>query len=127
MPTLTHIDHLVLTVKDIETTVTFYETRLGMTAAPFQVGAETRMALNFGTQKINLHQQGQEFEPKAAVPMPGSADLCFITKAPLEDWQDALGDLIIDGPVARTGASGPMTSIYLRDPDQNLIEIAKYI
>lgn len=126
MPSLTTLDHLVLTVADIDTTLEFYTDVLGMKAVPFKALGETRMSLTFGTQKINLHQAGAEFEPKSQHPTPGSADLCFITDAPLSDWQNKLGELIIEGPVPRTGALGPMISLYLRDPDHNLIEIAKY-
>jgi len=121
------LDHLVLTVKDISTTVEFYQA-LGMSVQRFQPADGTeRMALSFGTQKINLHQAGAEFEPKAAAPLPGSADLCFLTQTPLDDCIEhlkAVGIEIIEGPVQRTGATGPLTSIYVRDPDGNLIEIA---
>jgi len=126
MPTLTTLDHLVLTVADIDKTLAFYTEMLGMTAAPFNAEGEIRMSLTYGTQKINLHQAGAEFEPKSQHPTPGSADLCFITEASLSDWQTKLEGLIFEGPVPRTGAMGPMTSLYLRDPDLNLIEIAKY-
>ena len=88
----------------------------------------TRTALRYGVQKINLHEAGREFEPKAADPTPGSADLCFLTDAPIEDWQAALaerGIAVIDGPVRRTGAVGPLLSVYVRDPDGNLIEISQ--
>lgn len=126
MPTLTTLDHLVLTVADIDVSVAFYTELLGMTAAPFEVNGALRMSLTYGTQKINLHKAGAEFEPKSQFPTPGSADLCFITQDPLSVWDTQLSDLIIEGPVARTGALGAMTSIYLRDPDGNLIEISKY-
>jgi catechol 2,3-dioxygenase-like lactoylglutathione lyase family enzyme len=101
---ITSLDHLVLTVRDLDATVRFYVEGLGMELREFGAG---RKALHFGPQKINLHLAGREFEPKAARPTPGSADLCFLTEQPL----------------ARTGAAGPITSIYLRDPDGNLIEI----
>ncbi|MGV6847110.1 MAG: VOC family protein [Marinibacterium sp.] len=131
MPTLSALDHLVLTVADIDATCRFYETVLGMTARSFATAdGTTRRALFFGAQKINLHQAGAEFAPKAATPMPGSADLCFLTDFPLTDWQahlTALAIPIIDGPIPRSGAAGPIRSLYLRDPDGNLIEIAEPI
>ena len=118
------LDHLVLTVADLEATVAFYA-RLGMAAVRFDAADGTaRWALSFGAQKINLHVAGAEFEPKARAPTPGSADLCFLSDTPLEDWIRALGGAVIEGPVPRTGAAGPIRSIYLRDPDGNLIEIA---
>ncbi|MEQ6202065.1 VOC family protein [Sulfitobacter sp. HNIBRBA2951] len=127
-PTLTTLDHLVLTVADLEKTVQFYVTVLGMTHAPFVVAdGTTRHALRFGDIKINLHQQGAEFEPKAQAVTAGSADLCFLTQTPLPQWQAHLAATdtpIIDGPVPRTGATGPITSLYIRDPDGNLIEVA---
>ena len=119
------IDHLVLTVKDIEATIQFYETVLGMVSETF---GEGRMALNFGNQKINLHEQGHEFEPKADQPVPGSEDMCFITEIPLEIAMDHVtrkGIQVIEGPVARTGATGPIISFYFRDPDGNLISITQ--
>lgn len=118
------LDHLVLTVKDIERSIAFYTTVLGMRKEEFGQG---RIALKFGDQKINLHQLHKELEPKAYTPLPGSADLCFITTTPLEEAiahvQNCEVD-IIQGPVERTGATGPILSFYFRDPDQNLIEIA---
>jgi catechol 2,3-dioxygenase-like lactoylglutathione lyase family enzyme len=120
-----HLDHLVLTVANIDATVDFYTSALGMELVTF----DGRTALRFGVQKINLHQAGNEFEPKAAHPTPGSADLCFITKTSLEDVISHLiskGYAIELGPVERTGAVGRMRSIYLRDPDSNLIEISTY-
>ncbi|MCP4596296.1 MAG: VOC family protein [Neptuniibacter sp.] len=119
------LDHLVLTVKDINRTTTFYETVLGMETIEFSQG---RKALCFGNQKINLHQQGNEFEPKAETPLPGSADLCFITSTPITEVIQHLTNAGIDieeGPVNRTGAVGPINSVYIRDPDLNLIEISK--
>lgn len=119
-----HIDHLVLTVADIEATVDFYTRVLGMQLVTF---GEGRKALAFGNQKINLHQAGREFEPKAERPTPGSADLCFIVATPLDrviahlETQDVS---IVEGPVQRTGATGPIRSVYLHDPDQNLIELS---
>jgi catechol 2,3-dioxygenase-like lactoylglutathione lyase family enzyme len=118
------LDHLVLTVRDIDVTVHFYTTVLGMTAQSF---GEGRQALRFGDQKLNLHQAGNEFQPRADVPTPGSADLCLITETTLERAMAhvrACGVTIIEGPVRRTGATGPLVSFYLRDPDGNLIEIA---
>ena len=121
---ITGLDHLVLTVRDLDVTVRFYVEGLGMRLETFDEG---RQALHFGDQKINLHVAGREFEPKAAHPVPGSADLCFLTTRPLDEIGGrlaALGCPIIEGPVARTGAAGPIRSIYTRDPDGNLIEIA---
>jgi len=118
------LDHLVLTVADIDATVTFYTKALGMGVVTFGAG---RKALTFGSQKINLHQQGKEFEPKAERPTPGSADLCFLTRVPLNTVMAHLngcGVDVIEGPVPRTGAQGPILSVYIRDPDGNLIEIA---
>jgi len=130
MCTITGLDHLVLTVADIPKTVAFYEAVLGMKSKRFEAtDGSLRVALFFGTHKINLHQRGQEFDPKAAAPTPGSADLCLLSKAPIPDWVQHLAAQSIkieEGPVARSGALGPITSIYLRDPDQNLIEISRY-
>jgi len=120
------IDHLVLTVQNIEVSCAFYTKVLGMKAVAFESG---RQAVVFGNQKINFHESGQEFDPKALRPKPGSADLCFIANDPLTkiiSHLDICGVKIIEGPVQRTGAMGPMMSIYIRDPDQNLIEIAVY-
>ena len=120
------LDHLVLTVKDIEATVQFYVSVLGMEKEEFGAG---RVALKYGIQKINLHQVGREFEPKADKPTSGSADLCFITGVPLDQAMAHVrtcGVAIIEGPVARTGATGPITSFYFRDPDLNLIEVSNY-
>ena len=119
-------DHIVLTVADIELSCRFYERVLGMQVVTFAGG---RKALAFGEQKINLHQRGKEFEPKAHAPTPGSADLCFITATPVADvlvHLRACGVAVLEGPVARTGAVGPITSVYFRDPDHNLIEVANY-
>lgn len=120
------LDHLVLTVADIDATVRFYSEVLGMQPERF---GEGRMALRFGAQKINLHRAGHEFEPKAATPLPGSADLCLITSTPLAEAMEELrahGVTILEGPVARTGATGPIVSCYFRDPDANLVEISNY-
>jgi len=127
MITIDRIDHLVLTVADIDATCEFYGRVLGMERVEF--GPERRVALSFGHQKINLHKAGAEFEPRAAHPVPGSGDLCFVTEAAVGDVVAHLknaGVAIVEGPVARTGATGPMTSVYLRDPDGTLIEIARY-
>ncbi len=121
------LDHFVLTVKDIKSTVDFYVNVLGMERVQFGSG---RIALSFGSQKINLHQKGNEFEPKAEAPMPGSADLCFITPVPLTEVVnhfEACGVPIIEGPAQRSGATGPIMSVYLRDPDMNLIEVSNTI
>ncbi|HET9765158.1 MAG TPA: VOC family protein [Casimicrobiaceae bacterium] len=118
------LDHLVLTVADFEATCSFYRRVLGMQVVTF---AQGRQALGFGRQKINLHLRGHEFEPKAERPTPGSGDLCFLTSTPLGEvvaHLSAEGVAIVDGPVRRTGATGPILSVYLRDPDGNLIEIA---
>jgi len=122
-----HLDHLVLTVKSIPATCEFYARMLGMEVVTF---GGTRQALAFGTQKINLHEAGREWEPKAHRPTPGSADLCFITLTPLADVVEHLrrcGVETIEGPVKRTGATGPITSVYFRDPDLNLIEVSNYL
>jgi len=124
---ITHLDHLVLTVEDISRTVAFFTGVLDMEEISFGGG---RKALAFGQQKINLHQKGHEFEPKAFHPTPGSADLCFIASVPLETVIARLnerGVSILEGPVQRTGAQGPILSIYFRDPDLNLIEISNYL
>lgn len=127
-PTLTSLDHLVLTVADIPRSIAFYDRVLGMTAQEFHpADGSARWALSFGQQKINLHTFGMEFDPRAANAHPGSADLCFLTETPLDDWQRHLagwGIAVEEGPVTRTGATGPICSIYIRDPDGNLIEIA---
>jgi catechol 2,3-dioxygenase-like lactoylglutathione lyase family enzyme len=121
------LDHLVLTVASIEASCAFYERVLGMTIVGFGPG---RTALSFGNQKINLHQAGKEFVPHAHRPVPGSADLCFITAMPLDAAMGrvrAQGVEIIEGPVDRTGATGPLRSFYFRDPDSNLIEVSNYV
>ena len=118
------LDHLVLTVADIAATEEFYRRVLGMEVA---VSPQGRHALKFGEQKINLHAHGREFDPKAAHPTPGSADLCFLTDVSLEEVAAHLrvtGVEIIEGPVQRSGARGPILSLYFRDPDLNLIEVA---
>ncbi|QGG51783.1 VOC family protein [Lysinibacillus pakistanensis] len=123
---ISHIDHLVLTVKNIDETCTFYTEVLGMNIVTF---GEGRKALSFGQQKINLHEVGKEFEPKATKATSGSADLCLITDFPLSEVVNhfnKLGILIEEGPIKRTGAVGPITSVYIRDPDGNLIEVSNY-
>jgi catechol 2,3-dioxygenase-like lactoylglutathione lyase family enzyme len=120
------LDHLVLTVQDIEATCEFYERTLGMRPRTFGNG---RRALHFGHQKINLHEAGREANLKAERPTPGSGDLCFITAVPIGDVVRHLrgcGVAIIEGPVPRAGALGEMVSIYFRDPDANLLEISNY-
>jgi len=122
---LDRLDHLVLTVRDPAATCNFYRGVLGMEIVTYGQG---RVALRFGSQKINLHPAGREFEPKAERPTPGSGDLCFLTDEPLEAWSTRLaehGVPLLEGPVKRTGALGPIESIYLRDPDGNLLEIAR--
>jgi catechol 2,3-dioxygenase-like lactoylglutathione lyase family enzyme len=118
------LDHLVLTVADIDASCAYYQRVLGMEVLTFGAG---RKALAFGQQKINLHQAGREFEPKAHKPTPGSADLCFLTSLPLTQVQAHLaanGVTVSEGPVQRTGAQGPILSVYFRDPDFNLIEVS---
>ncbi|MBB3455437.1 catechol 2,3-dioxygenase-like lactoylglutathione lyase family enzyme [Rhizobium sp. BK313] len=122
-----HLDHLVLTVASIEESCAFYYRVLGMGVETF---GEGRKALTFGNQKINLHQAGHEFEPKAQCPTPGSADLCFISATPLDDvlaHLTTMGVVIEQGPIRRTGATGPILSIYFRDLDGNLIEVSNYL
>lgn len=121
------LDHLVLTVRDLEVTCAFYERVLGMEVVTFGQG---RKALSFGTQKFNLHQAGKEFEPKADQPTPGAIDLCLLTTTPIADVIQHLQNqavTITEGPVQRTGAQGPIMSVYFRDPDLNLIEVANQI
>ena len=126
MLTIDRLDHLVLTVANIDATVAFYARVLGMTAVTFAGG---RRALAFGAQKINLHAAGREYVPHAATPAPGSADFCLITATPLAAAMAhvrACGVTIEEGPVMRTGASGPIESFYFRDPDGNLVEVSNY-
>jgi catechol 2,3-dioxygenase-like lactoylglutathione lyase family enzyme len=121
---IVNLDHLVLTVRSLAATVTFYESVLGMTRETY---GENRVALRFGNQRINLHEHGKEFEPKASQPLPGSADLCFMTDTTLEEAMAQVknkGITILEGPVTRTGATGTIISFYFRDPDGNLIEVA---
>jgi len=123
---VTGFDHLVLTVASIERSAAFYERVLGMTREVF--GPERRTALSFGSHKINLHKQGKEFEPKSAAPTPGSGDLCFLVDHfdQVAAHLAAEGVPILEGPVQRTGARGVIHSYYIRDPDQNLIELSHY-
>lgn len=121
------LDHLVLTVADVEASCVFYQRVLGMEVVRFGAG---RTALAFGEQKINLHTHGREFEPKAGRPTPGSADFCLITSVPMSEFVTHLaaeGVAVVEGPVQRTGATGPLLSIYFRDLDGNLIEVANVI
>lgn len=123
---INRIDHFVLTVASLEATCAFYERVLGMEVETF---GEGRKALKFGHQKINLHESGKEFEPKSERPTPGSGDFCLITDKAIEDVMAHLQKCkveIEDGPVQRTGASGPILSVYFRDPDRNLIEVSTY-
>ncbi len=118
------LDHLVITVADIEATCAFYTRVMGMQVVAFGVG---RKAMAFGQQRINLHERGKEFEPKAIIPTPGSADLCFISSTPINEVIQHLAREQVEillGPVSRTGAAGALESIYFRDPDGNLIEIS---
>lgn len=120
------LDHLVLTVADVEASCAFYVRVLGMQVVSF---GEGRKALAFGAQKINLHRHGHEFEPKAARPTPGSADLCLVTRTPMAQvlaHLQAEHVAVLEGPVHRTGARGPITSVYFRDLDANLIEVSRY-
>ena len=124
---ISYLDHLVLTVADIEISCQFYQSALNFEVITF---GENRKALQFGHQKINLHQVGKEFEPKAFHPTAGSADLCFIAETPLEEviaYLQVQNIDIVEGPIERTGAIGKILSVYLRDPDQNLIEISNYL
>ena len=122
-----HVDHIVLTTRDLEACVRFYTEVLGMKLEKFRTPTEERLALKFGQQKINLHVWGKEFTPRAHVAVPGSLDLCFIASAPLDEVIGVLKGKNIkieDGPVAKTGAVSKLRSVYVRDPDLNLIEIS---
>ena len=121
------LDHLVLTVRDVEATCAFYSRVLHMAPVTFAAG---RRALSFGHQKLNLHEAGHEYLPHAEHPMPGSADLCLISAVPLSSVLEHLRACAVsveEGPVERTGATGKIRSVYIRDPDQNLIEISECI
>jgi catechol 2,3-dioxygenase-like lactoylglutathione lyase family enzyme len=123
-----HIDHIVLTTRDLAACIRFYTEVLGMKLERFRTPTEERLALKFGAQKINLHEWGKEFSPRAHVAVPGSLDLCLIAAAPLADVISRLNQLqvkIIEGPVAKTGAVSKLRSVYVRDPDLNLVEISE--
>ena len=131
-PDIHSIDHIVMQAVDVPETIKFYTEILGMTHSEFQppTGGSVRQSLHFGAQKINLHDAGSPFWPHAGNPAAGSVDLCFITQQSLDDWQQHLtecGIVIEYGPVRKAGANGPLLSIYIRDPDENLIEISNYI
>ena len=130
-PKIIALDHLVLTVADIAQTVAFYCDVLGMQVIEFATAdSSRRWALSFGAQKINLHQAGASFAPHAAFPRLDTADLCFVSPTPLGDWQNYLAARsveVIDGPVVRGGAQGSMQSLYIRDPDGNLLEISNLV
>jgi catechol 2,3-dioxygenase-like lactoylglutathione lyase family enzyme len=123
-----HIDHIVLTTRDKDACIRFYTEVLGMKLERFRTPTEERLALKFGGQKINLHEWGREFAPRAHVAVPGSLDLCFIAAVPLDEVirrLNALNVKIIEGPVPKTGAVSKLRSVYVRDPDLNLVEIAE--
>ena len=130
-PMVTSLDHLVLTVSDMATSVAFYRDILGMQALEFEAAdGSRRRALAFGAQKINLHPAQTPFTPHAAQPRAGSADLCFLSSTPLDAWLPYLkasGQTVLEGPVQRNGALGPIVSLYIRDPDGNLLEIANQL
>jgi len=122
-----HIDHVVLTTRDLSSCLRFYTEVLGMKLEKFQTPTETRIALKFGNQKINVHEWGREFTPRAHVAAPGTLDLCFIASVPLEKVIEKLQQsdvAIIEGPVMKTGATSKIRSVYVRDPDLNLVEIS---
>ncbi|HUC17858.1 MAG TPA: VOC family protein [Acetobacteraceae bacterium] len=126
--TIDRIDHIVITCADLEKTASWYQRVLGMERETF--GANRRTALRFGSQKLNLHQAGAEFQPNAAAARPGTIDICFITGIPAPSivaHLTACGVPVEEGPVEKIGALGPMSSVYCRDPDGNLIEIASYL
>jgi catechol 2,3-dioxygenase-like lactoylglutathione lyase family enzyme len=123
-----HIDHIVLTTRDLPACIRFYTEVLGMKLERFRTPTEERLALKFGAQKINLHEWGKEFTPRAHVAVPGSLDLCFIAAVPLDQVISRLHQLkvkILEGPVAKTGAVSKLRSVYVRDPDLNLVEISE--
>lgn len=131
MPKLNRIDHFVLTARDVDASVAFYTRVLGMTAEQFHPPDGTlRWALCFGANKINLHQAGAEFKPNARVATVGAQDICFISDEPLSIWQKHFsncGVAVEEGPIRRTGATGKIISLYIRDPDGNLIEVSNYL
>ncbi len=123
---ISRIDHIVMTVNNVDVTCEFYSRTLGMDVITFGNG---RKALSFGVQKLNLHEVGKEFEPKAHRPTPGSIDLCLITEIPIDKVLDHLASVnvaVLEGPIKRTGATGAIISVYFRDPDQNLIEVSNF-
>lgn len=123
---ITSIDHIVLTVKDINKSLYFYETILGLKKEIFN---QNRIALTFGNQKLNLHEYKHEIKPHSLIPTPGSIDLCFLTESTINEsikHIQSKGINILEGPVQRTGANGPITSFYINDPDGNLVEIGQY-
>ena len=123
-----HVDHIVLTTRDLAGCIRFYTEALGMKLERFRTPTEERLALKFGNQKINLHEWGREFSPRAHVAVPGSLDLCFIAAIPLDRVIEKLKQAkvqIIEGPVAKTGAVSKLRSVYVRDPDLNLVEISE--
>ena len=125
-----HIDHVVLTTRDLPACLRFYSEILGMKLEKFRTPTETRLALKFGSQKINVHEWGREFTPRAHVAAPGTLDLCFIAAVPLEQVVNRLKEMrvpILEGPVMKTGATGPIRSVYVRDPDLNLVEISENV
>jgi catechol 2,3-dioxygenase-like lactoylglutathione lyase family enzyme len=124
-----HIDHIVLTTRDREGCIRFYTEVLGMELTRFRTPTEERLAFTFGAQKINVHEWGREFSPRAHVAAPGTLDLCFIAAVSLKDVVARLKAFqvqIVEGPVKKTGAKGPIESVYVRDPDLNLVEISVY-
>jgi catechol 2,3-dioxygenase-like lactoylglutathione lyase family enzyme len=125
-----HVDHIVLTTRDLAGCVRFYTEVLGMTLEKFRTPTEERLALKFGKQKINLHEWGREFDPRAHVAVPGSLDLCFIAAVPLDEVMKRLRAKnvpLLEGPVMKTGATGKIRSVYVRDPDLNLVEISEQL
>ena len=123
-----HIDHVVLTTRDLSACLRFYSEILGMKHETFETPTETRIALKFGNQKINVHEWGREFTPRAHVAAPGTLDLCFISSVSLEEVIARLKTAnipILEGPVAKTGAVSKLRSVYVRDPDLNLVEISE--
>ena len=129
---LLNIDHVVITVSDIDKTIDFYSNILGMELQEFSSSTDNvkRKSLKFGKQKINLHEASKPFKPHANNPIPGAIDICFLSEINIDDWIKIFNKFNIkieDGPVKKTGANGPISSIYVRDPDKNLIEISNKI
>ena len=125
-----HIDHIVLTTRDKQGCIRFYTEVLGMKLVSFKTPTEERFAFSFGKQKINVHEWGKEFTPRAHVAAPGALDLCFIAALPLDQVVSRLKEMrvpILEGPVMKTGATGPIRSVYVRDPDLNLVEISENV